>query len=220
MRTRTATSGAACLLMVLCAVAGCRTGTLGGSQPPDQNTGASGLPVGNSHTPMPAPDSCRLGNRDGQPLPDPRCTPGAVNPAVSQANIDDTICRSGWTSTVRPATSVTSRMKAQSARSYGLSQSEHGEYDHLVSLELGGAPDDPRNLWVEPGSIPNPKDAVENKLNEAVCSNLIPLATAQRAIAANWVTAFDAAGLRVAGGKVCLRQDPGRCASGRHGDSD
>jgi hypothetical protein len=81
-------------------------------------------------------------------------------------------------------------------------------------------PDDPRNLWVEPGSIPNPKDAVENKLNQAVCSNLIPLATAQRAIATNWVTAFDAAGLRVSDNKVCLRQDPSRCASGRHGDSD
>jgi hypothetical protein len=39
-----------------------------------------------------------------------------------------------------------------------------GEYDHLVPLELGGAPDDPRNLWFEPGPTPNPKDAVENKM--------------------------------------------------------
>lgn len=220
MRIRTATRGAACLLMALCAIAGCRTGAPSGSQPPGPDTGASGLAVGNSRTPMPVADSCRLGNRDGQPLPDPKCTPGAVNPSVTQANINDTICRSGWTSTVRPATSVTSKMKTQSARSYGLSEGERSEYDHLVSLELGGAPDDPRNLWVEPGSIPNPKDAVENKLNQAVCSNLIPLVTAQRAIASNWVTAFDTAGLRVAGGKVCLRQDPSRCASGRHGDSD
>jgi hypothetical protein len=41
----------------------------------------------------------------------------------------------------------------------------HNSGYHEVSLELAGAPDDPRNLWVEPGKIPNPKDAVENKLS-------------------------------------------------------
>ena len=149
-------------------------------------------------------------------MPDPACTPGAVNPAVSQATINDTICKAGWTKTVRPPVSVTNRIKRQLDLAYGLATTTRGELDHLVSLELGGAPDDPRNLWVEPGSIPNPKDAVENKLNRAVCAGLLPLATAQRAIAASWVTAFDAAGLRVAGGKVCRRDEPSRCASGRH----
>lgn len=102
-------------------------------------------------------------------------------------------------------------MKAASARSYSLRREQTGEYDHLVSLELGGAPDDPRNLWIEPGPIPNPKDAVENKLHEAVCSRLIPLSTAQQAIARSWVTAYDDAGLRVTGGKTCLRDQPTRC---------
>jgi hypothetical protein len=222
MRTHVVARRAAGLLLVLCAVAGCKVGTGAhrGSQPAGGDAGAAGLPAGDGRSPMPAADSCRLGNRDGQPLPDSRCTPGALNPAVTQANIDDTICKTGWTRTVRPPAGKTSRMKAQSAGSYALSPDERGEYDHLVSLELGGAPDDPRNLWVEPGAIPNPKDGVENKLNQAVCSNLIPLATAQRAIAANWVTAFDAAGLRVSEGRVCLRQEPSRCASGRHGDDD
>jgi len=169
---------------------------------------------------MPAAGTCKIGNRDGQPLPDPKCTPGAVNPAVRQDDIKDTICKSGWTKTVRPPASKTNPMKAASARSYGLPPEEQGEYDHLVSLELGGAPDDPRNLWVEPGKIPNPKDAVENKLNEAVCSGLIQLAAAQKAIAANWVTAFDDVGLRVANGKVCLRDNPSRCATGRRAEGD
>jgi hypothetical protein len=126
----------------------------------------------------------------------------------------------GWTATVRPPTSVTDKFKRQIDQAYGLPTSTQGELDHEVSLEIGGAPSDPRNLWVEPGKIPNPKDAVENKLNEAVCSGLITLAAAQKAIATSWVTAFDDAGLRVSGGKVCLRAQPGRCASGRHGDSD
>ena len=127
-------------------------------------------------------------------------------------------CKVGWTKTVRPSSSVTRVMKVKSARSYSLGGVQ-GEYDHLVPLELGGAPDDPRNLWVEPGHIPNPKDAVEHKLNDAVCSGLVPLAKAQRAIAVRWVTAFDDTGLRVSGGKVCLRDNPSKCADSRHGGS-
>lgn len=179
--------------------------------------GTTALAVDDPNAPIPAAGACRQRSQDGQPLPDPACTPGAINPAVTQANLDDTICKSGWTKTVRPPTSKTNRMKAASARSYALPEGEQGEYDHLVSLELGGGPDDPRNLWVEPGTIPNPKDAVENKLHDAVCSGLVPLAVAQKAIAADWVTAYDDAGLRVLKGKVCLRDAPSRCAT-RGGD--
>jgi hypothetical protein len=61
------------------------------------------------------------------------------------------------------------------------------EYDHLVSLELGGALNDPRNLWPEPGASPNAKDEVENQLHRLVCERQMALATAQRIIATNWV---------------------------------
>jgi hypothetical protein len=60
------------------------------------------------------------------------------------------------------------------------------EYDHFVPLELGGAVNDPRNLWPEPGAVPNPKDAVEDALREKVCDGQLTLAAARRAIAANW----------------------------------
>jgi hypothetical protein len=160
---------------------------------------------------MPAPGTCTLGSRNGQHLPDPSCTPGALNPAVRQGTIAETICKSGWTATIRPPTSVIGKLKVSLKLAYGLPATTKGELDHLVSLELGGALVDPANLWVEPGAIPNPKDAVENKLRSAVCSGLVSLAAAQRAIAGNWTTAFDDAGLRVAGGKVCLRDDPTRC---------
>ncbi len=210
---------AVAVLAVTFAVAGCHTSRVA---TPDPTTAAApgDLPVENSASAMPAPDTCKLGNRDGQPLPDPHCTPGAVNPAVRQDTIKDTICRTGWTKTVRPPTSKTNTMKAASARSYDLAPGDKGEYDHLVSLELGGAPDDPRNLWVEPGKIPNPKDAVENKLHAAVCSGLIQLAPAQKAIAGDWVTAFDTVGLRIAGGKVCLRDKPTSCVTSSRGDED
>lgn len=188
--------------------------------PPSAGESSAGLPLGDKASPMPSPDTCRLGNKAGSDLPDPRCTPGAVNPEVNQANIKDTICKSGWTKTIRPSTSVTGRMKIASAKSYGLDPADGSEYDHLVSLQLGGAPDDPRNLWVEPGKIPNAKDNVENKLNDAVCDGLIPLATAQRTIAASWPTALDDAGLKVTSGHVCLRDNPTRCVGGHQSDTD
>ena len=54
------------------------------------------------------------------------------------------------------------------------------EYDHFVPLELGGAVNDPRDLWPEPGASPNPKDAVEDELNREVCDGQMALAQAQR----------------------------------------
>jgi hypothetical protein len=129
--------------------------------------------------------------------PDPRCTPGAVNPAVSQATIGSTICRAGWTSTVRPPESVTEPEKFASMRAYGLPGSaSFYEYDHDVPLELGGAVNDPRNLWPEPdyptraGFYLNPKDRLETALKRLVCNREMPLSQAQRLIATNWVAAF------------------------------
>ncbi|MEU0822991.1 hypothetical protein, partial [Streptomyces mirabilis] len=86
------------------------------------------------------------------PLPDSSCTPGSYNPNVTQSNIGSTICVSGWTATVRPPTSYTNPLKAQGIIDYGYSDTNMSDYeeDHLVPLELGGAPRDPGNLWPEP----------------------------------------------------------------------
>jgi hypothetical protein len=124
----------------------------------------------------------------GEPLPDPSCTPGAVDPAVTQANIATTICRSGYTGRIRPPASDTGRWKVRTFVFYGLDTGARGEYDHLVPLELGGS-NATSNLWIEPGAIPNPKDKVENRLHDEVCAGEVTLAAAQRAIATDWTTA-------------------------------
>ena len=151
--------------------------------------------------PQPAPGSCRYTYVGPDPLPDPHCTPGAVDPQVTQANIGSTICSSGFTSTIRPPERVTEPEKEASAAAYGYTGSLHvAEYDHLISLELGGDPNDPANLWVEPPDNPNAtsfantKDQLENRLNSLVCSGQLPLAVAQQAIASNWVTAYQTYG--------------------------
>jgi len=190
-------------------------------------TGPQGLPAGATApalaasagtSTMPAPSTCTI-RRDGAlELPDPRCTPGAVNPAVTPATINATICRTGWTKTVRPATSVTNPMKRASAAAYGQPAGEQGEYDHLVPLELGGATQDSRNLWFERGSIPNRKDQTEHALNEAVCAGRVTLEAAQRAIAANWATALEVLDLRITAFGTCEFYHSMNCVARRHGD--
>ena len=93
----------------------------------------------------------------------------------------------------RPPASITEIEKRENAAAYGYTGSlKDVEYDHLVPLELGGDPNDPRNLWIEPGASPNPKDGVESRLHELVCEGRVPLALAQEAIATDWTTALDA----------------------------
>ncbi|MFJ9694316.1 hypothetical protein [Kitasatospora sp. NPDC101183] len=160
--------------------------------------------------PQPAAGSCHYRyTADKQPLPDPNCTPGAISPAVTQATVNDTICKpGGYTSTIRPPANITGKEKAENAKSYGYTgPMNDAEYDHLISLQLGGDPNDPRNLWVQPPSpdhVPgkgpnNPKDSVETHLHTAICKGQTTLAAAQQAIATDWTTAEAKLGIAKAG---------------------
>jgi hypothetical protein len=136
--------------------------------------------------------------RDGGRLPDQRCTPGAIDPAVTQVDIQSTICLAGYTAAVRPPESQTEAFKfSQAYTAYGIPPGTQSELDHLVPLELGGA-NDAANLWPEAGPVPNPKDSVEDALNKAVCNGQVSLASAQNAIARDWETAESSLGLAVA----------------------
>jgi hypothetical protein len=107
-------------------------------------------------------------------------TPGVLNPDVTQATIASTICVRGWTKTIRPPTSYTNELKVKQMRAYGVtgSRSDYQE-DHLISLELGGHPTDPRNLWPEPYPRASEVDSIENDLNARVCSGELSLEEAQ-----------------------------------------
>jgi hypothetical protein len=111
----------------------------------------------------------------------PRLTPGVVNTEVRQETIAGTICRHGWTRTIRPPTTYTAALKLRQMREYGVG-GEPSDYqeDHLISLELGGHPTDPRNLWPEPRPHAEEVDRIENELNAKVCSGELSLADAQR----------------------------------------
>ncbi|MFF3911035.1 hypothetical protein ACFYZJ_34955 [Streptomyces sp. NPDC001848] len=192
-------------------------GSLGGTPPSTTSATGAGGGAGQAIAVGPGPQktytvqqqppagSCHYRYQGGEPLPDPKCTPGAISPAVTQATLRSTICRKGgYTGGIRPPVSVTSREKKLNAASYGYTgRMGDAEYDHLISLQLGGDPNDERNLWVEPadpghksgGGINNKKDPVETKLHTAVCDGKVTLAAAQQAIASDWTTALAKLGL-------------------------
>lgn len=129
-------------------------------------------------------------------MPDPAATPGATNPDITQATIDTTICRPGWsTRSIRPPSSYTNELKRQQLADPRYTDKAPANYeeDHLIPLELGGAPRDPRNLWPETYDGPCGalvKDKLENRLHELVCNGTLTLAEAQRAIASDWEAAY------------------------------
>lgn len=187
-------------LLVLVVIAGASIGGGRGSAHGALGAGGAdsaggGLAVSraSSHVKQPQPraGACHARGRGLFSLPDPHCTPGAIDPAVTPSDIGRTICRTGYTQTVRPPESVTEDEKRASLRAYGDRRPLHYyEYDHLVPLELGGARNSPRNLWPEPGASPNPKDELEYRLRTRVCDGEMKLAAAQLAIARDWVAAY------------------------------
>jgi hypothetical protein len=128
-------------------------------------------------------------------LPDPSLTPGAINPDVTQANIHQTACVKGYTKTIRPPAHFTNKLKKRQIREYGYADRnpKHYEEDHLIALSIGGAPDDPRNLWPEPRNSEwdaKKKDHLEFVLYKMVCAEDISLEKAQREMATNWIEAW------------------------------
>ncbi len=142
-----------------------------------------------------APRTKQSGCHVNGPLPDRRCSPGAI---YADATLG-MICRPGYSKRVR---NVPESEKAAVYAEYGIPRDHYGrpyEVDHIVSLELGGS-NDISNLYPEAAADPSPgfhvKDRLENRLHELVCAGKLKLAAVQREIARNWValyeTVFDA----------------------------
>lgn len=130
-------------------------------------------------------------NSKADPCHAPGVTFCALNPAVTQATIKQTICVSGWTKTVRPPVSYTDQLKRQQMAAEHLTASPSAyEEDHRMALALGGAPKDPMNLSPELGASPNPKDGDEDRLHVEVCAGRMTLAAAQQVLVAKWLAAW------------------------------
>jgi hypothetical protein len=120
--------------------------------------------------------------------PDPRLTPGATRP-VSLGDV----CSMRHEEVVRD---VSGSLRQQVFREYGIvnPRPEDYEVDYLIAPGLGGT-EDIRNLWPEPSTSSTwnarRKDALEERLHQLVCDGELDLQTAQKAIATDWITAYE-----------------------------
>jgi hypothetical protein len=128
-------------------------------------------------------------------LPDPRMTPGSIDPAVTQDNIHATVCVKGYTERVRPDKDYTNRLKYEQLRQYHYQDVNPGNYeqDHLIPLNIGGNPSDPRNLWPQPRQgewSADKKNDLEFVVYKMVCKGELSLQEAQQRVAHNWIQAY------------------------------
>lgn len=125
----------------------------------------------------------------------PDIAPGAINPAVTQENIRQTVCVPNWTKTVRPPASYTNKLKLQQMQSLGLTgKPSDFEEDHRLDLACGGAPRDPRNLYPQPWNGQygaHSKDKVESYEHRRLCRGEITLAQCQAVFLGDWTKEYD-----------------------------
>ena len=118
----------------------------------------------------------------------------ALNPDVSQATIESTICVHGYSKSVRPGHAYARgiKIKLMAERGYGIAELLTHRLDHIVPLCLGGHPRDVSNLTVQPVWESYRKDRIEAKLQCLVCTGQVALDVAQRAVSDDWLAAYHA----------------------------
>ena len=119
-------------------------------------------------------------------LPQRTLTPGAVVPVAM-----DKLC---GTSAVDNDPPVNPTLQQAVFKEYGLPNSSRVAYelDYLITPALGGS-HDIKNLWPQPYSSTwnaRVKDQLEDHLHELVCQGQVQLTTAQKEIAADWISAY------------------------------
>ena len=151
----------------------------------------------------PAPGGCTVKESRGHPIPDPNCSPGAVNPTLTLKLLKT----KGFTTKCVRNMASTPTQKAQTYAWYDIPKPKNNqgvkmtcELDHIVSLQLGGA-DTLDNLWPQcgPNGVPLPKrhfklkDDVENFIARQIKAGAMDMKDAQRRIAEDWTQFIEVA---------------------------
>lgn len=127
-------------------------------------------------------------------------TVGVANPAVTDANLEQTICQvapahkpAGWKSWIerqRPPASYTTKLKREQLPP-GTNLSLFEE-DHVWPIEDGGNPNDPRNLrpqaWEGPNGAKAKDHQVENVVHKMICAHTMTIEQGHEIIA-QWILA-------------------------------
>jgi len=112
-------------------------------------------------------------------------TPGETRP-ITLAEV----CQSRQAAVIAD---VPEEMRRKVFAAYGIpGDRKNFEVDYLITPDLGGS-SSLRNLWPQPYSVSwnaHAKDELEQRLHDLVCGGQLDLATAQRAIATDWIGAY------------------------------
>jgi hypothetical protein len=110
-------------------------------------------------------------------LPDPTMTPGVLNRKIRQSTIKKTICKSGWTKTIRPPFGYTNGLKLQQMVQYGETGSPSDyEEDHFIPLRARRRAEKPEESLA---GAPQPVERFGSARDEAQAAGVQPHALAQ-----------------------------------------
>jgi len=152
---------------------------------------------------LPPTATCKPIVKNGLPLPDPACSPGAINPTVTVA----VLTAPGFTTDCLRNKATSADRKEITYQWYKIPKPAHNsgqgmvcELDHIISLEIGGA-DTLENIWPQCGPSRavlrnrffKQKDVVEDFLAGEVAAHRMALADVQRGIAQDWTQFLPAA---------------------------
>ena len=133
-------------------------------------------------TTFPTPITTATPATTGAPTGVPTGVPtDMLNPAVTPATIATTICIRGYTAAIRPPVNFTDSLKVHQIATYGYHDQLVRDYeeDHVIALEIGGAPAAAANLFPESHAVSSGDDTLENNLHSQVCRGALSLAEAQ-----------------------------------------
>jgi len=145
---------------------------------------------------LPPSSTCKIKADNAKYIPDPSCTPGAINPTVTEAMLKNPAFRTGCIrneATTEEQKTTTYGWYKQTHPSDNTGEGQTCELDHLIPLYLGGA-DTLDNIWPQcgPDGVAlddryfKEKDKVEYYLGQQVREGNIALADAQQGIASDW----------------------------------
>lgn len=152
---------------------------------------AGGAAIVQSGRAGPAGASCRVHGS----LPDPRCTPGAVDPALSGPGARATVCSSSFARRPGPPPATLAAASRQALARYpeAAARPEAFVADRLIPRSLGGDPASPRNVWPLPRGAAlgvAQKRAVVAYLRRSVCSGAMSLHAAQADLRRDWLAEY------------------------------
>jgi hypothetical protein len=82
------------------------------------------------------------------------------------------------------------QIKLEKMKALGATDQTAYQLDHIVPLCLGGSPDDPHNLQLQPWAEATRKDRLEVQACRCVCAGVVPLAEARADLAGDWQAAY------------------------------